>query len=573
MANGSFSGIGKLCGSGLDAPAPLTPHPLPAARSRPAKSNFLSVVIHRLLCCMATAFAVSAAAIPAAPVRQEVQDDWEFQFRTMGYGTIDLRGEAQQVYDAATQRRKGDRRGDSRMRGIAAMIEYWRARNPTEEERKRLDDTERRLQALKVSVEGVPDVGPEAYKKWPPVDVENRILRGSVNLRPQLIGPRPQLLRNDETVPGLSLDDPPLLDKQAKFWPEDRDQVDVVRRRTRALLDYWLAKEPTSSKWKDFQRRLPELETAAKATQPDLTGKDAARHKVYLDLCALRRQIVLANPLLDFDDLAFIEHSDVANYLERVKSYGVPRPGGGLYVMRGIKSDSPRIEDLVGKKMPENGDYAGRGLTNGVFQRPEVSFDGKTVYFAWAELVTGKERLTGAYHLFRVSSDGTGLRQLTFGPDSDLEPCELPNGRIVFCSTRRKFGDRCCGCNRTAFFLYSMKADGSDIVCLSFHETHEWEPSVDNAGMLVYSRWDYVDRPSAGPRNLWLCFPDGSNPRSPHGNNGPNPLTKAVFNPPIPGYYDSPAYRDWRNGPPLSEASIRAIPGSDRNGMKIGDKA
>jgi hypothetical protein len=528
--------------------------------------------IRRLGHYAAVTFAVSAAAVAVATAepRQEVSDDWEFQFRTMGYGAIDTRSDAQRYYDEAQLRKPGDRRGDNRMRGIAAMIEYWRARNPNEEERKRLDDTERRLQALRASMEGVPDAGPEADKKWPHFDVENRILRGIVQLRPEAIGPLPLLLRNDETAPGISLDDPPLLDRQAKFWPEDRDQVDVVLRRTRALVDYWLAKEPGAGKWKECAKRLAELDAAAKATQPDLTGKDAARHKVYLDLCALRRETVLANPLLDFEDLLFIEHSDVANYLERVNPYGVPRPGGGLYAMRGFKSGAPRVEDLVGKAVVENGEYAGRCLTNGVFQRPELSFDGRTIYFGWGELKSGRF-VAAPYHIFRIGTDpstslragGTGLRQLTFGPASDMEPCELPNGRIMFMSTRRKIGDRCCGNNRTAFFLHSMKPDGSDIICLSFHETHEWEPSVDNNGMVVYSRWDYVDRPPQGPRNMWICYPDGSNPRAPHGNNGPN-STMAVFDPPIPGYYDSPAYRDWRKAAPLSEVSIRAIPGSHK---------
>jgi hypothetical protein len=193
--------------------------------------------------------------------------------------------------------------------------------------------------------------------------------------------------------------------------------------------------------------------------------------------------------------------------------------------MRGFKSDSPRVEDLIGKTPPENGDHAGRGLTNGIFQRPEVSFDGKTIYFAWAELTersrdktTGPEFISGPYHLFRVDSDGTGLRQLTFGPKSDLEPCELPNGRILFCSTRRDSGDRCCMMNRTSFFLHAMKPDGSDIVCLSFHETHEWEPSVDHNGMVVYTRWDYVDRSMYHHHNLWLTRPDGTNPVALWGN-------------------------------------------------------
>ena len=36
--------------------------------------------------------------------------------------------------------------------------------------------------------------------------------------------------------------------------------------------------------------------------------------------------------------------------------------------------------------------------------------------------------------------------------------------------------------------------------------------------MLVYSRWDYVDRDSDIAHHIWHCFPDGRDPRSYHGN-------------------------------------------------------
>ena len=63
-----------------------------------------------------------------------------------------------------------------------------------------------------------------------------------------------------------------------------------------------------------------------------------------------------------------------------------------------------------------------------------------------------------------------------------------------------------------------MQADGSDIIPLSFHETDEWQPSVNNDGLIVYTRWDYVDRNSNAAQHLWTCYPDGRDPRSPHGN-------------------------------------------------------
>ena len=56
------------------------------------------------------------------------------------------------------------------------------------------------------------------------------------------------------------------------------------------------------------------------------------------------------------------------------------------------------------------------------------------------------------------------------------------------------------------------------MIRLSYHETHEWHPSVTNDGMLVYTRWDYIDRDTNIAHHIWTCYPDGRDPRTPHGN-------------------------------------------------------
>ena len=56
------------------------------------------------------------------------------------------------------------------------------------------------------------------------------------------------------------------------------------------------------------------------------------------------------------------------------------------------------------------------------------------------------------------------------------------------------------------------------MIPISYHETNEWNPSVDHDGKIVYTRWDYVDRDDCIAHHLWTCYPDGRDPRSPHGN-------------------------------------------------------
>ena len=55
-----------------------------------------------------------------------------------------------------------------------------------------------------------------------------------------------------------------------------------------------------------------------------------------------------------------------------------------------------------------------------------LSFDAKKVAFDF------RQDPGSGFRIWEVNTDGTGLRQLTDGPYDDIEPCYLPDGRIVF---------------------------------------------------------------------------------------------------------------------------------------------
>ncbi|MBE3071311.1 MAG: hypothetical protein IMZ66_13835, partial [Planctomycetes bacterium] len=111
----------------------------------------------------------------------------------------------------------------------------------------------------------------------------------------------------------------------------------------------------------------------------------------------------------------------------------------------------------------------------------------------------------------------------------------------AFISERRGGYGRCHGRPVPVYTLHSMNPDGTDIVCLSYHESNEWSPSVDSSGMIVYTRWDYVDRGFNQAHHPWITTPDGRDARAIHGNFSPQ-----------------------HGGRPQFEIDIRAIPGSGK---------
>lgn len=338
------------------------------------------------------------------------------------------------------------------------------------------------------------------------------------------------------------------LHKAALIADTDRDPVDVVLRRTQSLLqDLQAMANPP-----DLDSEAAELARLADQVRNG-APEDPARRDLFTQVCALRRSIAFANPLLDFDAILFLKHNR-ARFEHMVDQYyGFHAdPRGGVFVLETPFAQDPKVRNLLADAVVESGRLQGRRLEGGSFISLDLSYDGCEILFAWteADVPVPPTDLTpmadlwtpgSTYHIFRAAVDGSRLVQLTDGPWNDFDPCWLPNGRIAFISERRGGFLRCGLRPNPTYTLHGMRADGSDIIRLSHHETHEWHPSVDNRGMIVYSRWDYVDRDSDIAHHLWTTYPDGRDPRTVHGN-----------------------YPEVREMRPWMELSIRAVPDSPR---------
>jgi hypothetical protein len=255
----------------------------------------------------------------------------------------------------------------------------------------------------------------------------------------------------------------------------------------------------------------------------------------YLELRRLKRQIALANPLLRFDKLLFCKQVPTS-YSHLVMQYfgWRARPGGGLFIL-----------EEPGRSLASR-DILGGQLAQGHVLEPRLSYDARRIVFSYVKC-TGEfpdpGRLAndvdeGFYHIWEVNVDGTGLRQLTRGPYDDLMPAYLPDGGIAFSSTRRKGYARCFGSQFSlrwhVYTLHRMDGDGQNLHALSYHDTNEWFPTVSDAGLILYSRWDYIDRDAVTHQNLWATRPDGTNPLAVWGNATPSP--HCSFQPqPVPG--------------------------------------
>lgn len=141
---------------------------------------------------------------------------------------------------------------------------------------------------------------------------------------------------------------------------------------------------------------------------------------------------------------------------------------------------------------------------------PQVHYDGKKILFSYRK--GGQLQ----YHLYEINIDGSGLKQLTDGSDDDIEPIYLPDGSILFGSSRcRRFVN--CWFTRVAT-LYRCDGDGKNIRMVSSNNDHDNTPWVLPDGRVLYMRWEYVDRSQVHFHHLWTINPDGTNQMVFYGN-------------------------------------------------------
>ncbi len=144
---------------------------------------------------------------------------------------------------------------------------------------------------------------------------------------------------------------------------------------------------------------------------------------------------------------------------------------------------------------------------------PQVHYDGGRIVFSYRP---GRNH---HYHLYEINIDGSGLVQLTDGACDDIEPTYLPNGEVMFCSSRC---NRVVNCWRTPVAtLYRCRADGSQIRVVSTNIEQDNTPWMLPDGRVLYMRWEYVDRNQLAFHHLWTTRIDGTAQMVFYGNQYP----------------------------------------------------
>jgi hypothetical protein len=202
---------------------------------------------------------------------------------------------------------------------------------------------------------------------------------------------------------------------------------------------------------------------------------------------------VFQSSVLDFARLLFIDQplpqgpQSLHEAIHRLGMMAVP--GGRLVVLEGLHPGG-RVRPLA----PDQ---------PGSFWRPDLSFDATKVLFGF------KPEEEKSFHLYEMKVDGTGRRQLTDSEYDDIDPLYLPGGHILFTTTRGNSYVR-CGPFIDSYILARCDADGRNVDLISHNGEPDFVPALLPDGRMIYSRWEYSDKPLWRLQKLWTTGQDGT---------------------------------------------------------------
>jgi len=243
-------------------------------------------------------------------------------------------------------------------------------------------------------------------------------------------------------------------------------------------------------------------------------------------LNALRREALLANPLIDFDKILVIVAK--GNVTRRLPSNWVSNSNINI-------NGHDNYLGLLSLKTGE--------ITK-LLQPPDKAFIGDIeLHFDANRLLYSSRGANGAWGIFEVGIDPqtgrlTGKpRQITPNNADDIdyyEPCYLPDGRIIMAATSGFQGVPCVSGSGIVANLHLMDPKTGKIRRLTFDQDSNWNPTLLPNGRVLYLRWEYTDSAHYFARVLMHMNPDGTDQKEFYGSNSYWPNSN-FFARPIPG--------------------------------------
>jgi hypothetical protein len=284
-----------------------------------------------------------------------------------------------------------------------------------------------------------------------------------------------------------------------------------------SAIELWSDKMQTDIQPKGMLKSIGKLSSQAVPPSPAMLS-------LYYEARWAVRRLAFQNPLLHENrGILFVRrYHPTRNHQCSRRRSRYNEMGGDICVLKGVFADeTPEIVSLTQERFPE-----------GVFARPDISFDGQRIVFGFAAAdITEPRRDIANDYLSRtyfeslgngsffqvwemgLNPDGPAPRQITRATglqEESTDPIYLPSGRIAFMSPRAG-GLVQCGDWAWSDCMFTMNPDGTDLRQITLAKEGEWDPSLMDDGTIMFTRWEYVMRFWRPTQLIWNARPDGTN--------------------------------------------------------------
>ena len=263
-------------------------------------------------------------------------------------------------------------------------------------------------------------------------------------------------------------------------------------------------------------QKLEELETLLPQVNRHLS-EDTTRQTIAEaeKLLALKREIILANPLLDVDKIL------IARYRLGNKARKAMGPSLGTSVAnynslfssrrKGYDAEISQLSNLRGD------------IQSKTIYKPEADVPISDIQLHWDadRLLFSSLNENRQWQIYEINTDGTGLHQKVVVDEPDLEFCDanyLPDGKVVATCNIGYNGVPCVHGDDVVANLVSYDPETKNIHRLTFDQDGNWAPIVIPNGRLMYTRWEYTDLTHYFSRIVMHMNPDGTENKALYGS-------------------------------------------------------
>ncbi|MDX1558396.1 MAG: hypothetical protein R3193_05790 [Marinobacter sp.] len=239
--------------------------------------------------------------------------------------------------------------------------------------------------------------------------------------------------------------------------------------------------------------------------------------------------VVVENPVAYVERALLFDENTGTLVEDNLADPSAFRPGARLLLQASASPDT-ETRDITSKAFAGPQFLDDNGQLRYDVKDLHVSHDGSRLLFAMRapEIEDADDEDQPTWNIWEYDATTDGLRRIidsdvTARAGQDVAPAYLPDGRIVFSSTRQRISKAILldegkpqysgldeELDTEAFVLHVMDDDGQNIEQITFNQSHDLDPMVADDGTIVFSRWDNAGQTRNNGLNLYRVNPDGT---------------------------------------------------------------